>query len=1145
MSDESSSGEIQMPPHMIALARAAQKGPAIADGGMLRKDDNAPATLDEVLERAAHRDARSGIIYLQPDGSEIYQPYKKLYDNSVHILEGLRALGVQPGERVLLQIEDKEDYLPTFWACILGGFVAVPIPIASEYYQRNTTAQLMRKAWELCDCPLVVANSSLLPPLYRFAAELGLEHFRVATVDTLRRYPLDPSGYNRHRCQPDNVAVIIFTSGSTGMPKGVVRTHENIVAKTRGLIQCLELTDREVTFYWLPLDNGMGLIDCHVRDVYLGCTQVLASPATVLREPLSWINYLDRYRATCSMAPNFAFNLVNEQIEGNLRRQWNLSELKHLLIGGEVIVPKTVRRFLQFLVPYGLPPTAVHPHFGMTETQGIIISTTFSLASSADEDHFVDVGLPVPGITVRIVAERDQLLLEGISGHIQVKGLAVTPGYFRNPDLNDKVFTSDGWFDTGDLGFLNDGRLAITGRAKNIIIINGRTYSCEEIESVVEGVPEVEVGCTAACAVRNAESNTDSLAVFYSTRCSSDAEIWEQLARIRAYMVSTTGASPSYLIPLEKAAIPRTELGKVHRTALKQQFDAGAFDDVLRRFNHKRRARDTEQQASDGGFKTESSVSPELVLSLESRMISIWQDVLEVDTLTTDDNFFALGGDSLLGMRMIAQARRVGINLLPKQLLQYQTIASLVRTATVAAMPTMVKRVEMDIELGPVPLTSSQVWQLAGARDPNHYTNEGYLLEVQRPLNQRVLTQTTQSLIANHDALRLRFAKDGSGWKQFLSPPSDSVPVTWVDTTTLVEPEQQMIIQEWANRLQRSMDLLAGPIMHIAYFDRGPRRSGLLLWIINHLIVDYFSFGILLEDFQTVYEQLAHGEEIRLPPKTTSFKRWAERLNEYVRSLEVERELKQYWLLLPWHSAMPLPVDHPEVKSVSMLVTRTLYESWLSQDETSVLLERVTDTQTSMIDMLLTAIVEVLARWSGRSAIHVCVLDHGRDTILEDIDLSHTVGCISYGRRLFLWWRTTDTPKDALASIREQITACPHDGRNFELLYYLSDHRSQLDMVPPPEIELNYFSRLNAKKYITSLFASLDTNVGPRNGPEEIDNYPPLTVTAEVVADQLRLNWGYNEQMYDRGTIQHIASSCVAILGTLANDFARPWHQQD
>ncbi|WP_293123768.1 AMP-binding protein [Moorena sp. SIO4G3] len=279
--------------------------------------------------------------------------------------------------------------------------------------------------------------------------------------------------------------------------------------------------------------------------------------------------------------------LENRQNTGSQQenhRGWDLSSMHFILNAGEAIVAKTVRRFLEVLGQYQLLDRAMHPAWGMSETSSAVtFSSKFLLSSTTDEQKFVEVGSPVPGFAIRIVDNQNQIVKETMAGRVQVKGLSVTSGYYQNTEANQDAFTEDGWFNTGDIGFLRQGCLTITGRQKDIIIINGLNYYSHEIEATIEEIEGVEVSYTAACAVRDAESDTDKLAIFFNpAKTASDREA-DLLKEIRLLVVDRFGINPDYLIPVERDVIPKTAIGKIQRSKLKQRFETGEFNTIIKR----------------------------------------------------------------------------------------------------------------------------------------------------------------------------------------------------------------------------------------------------------------------------------------------------------------------------------------------------------------------------------------------------------------------------------------------------------------------------------------------------------------------------------------------------------------------------------
>lgn len=577
--------EIQLTTHSQKIEDknySTAKKLAISHGEPLPYSPDAPKNLVEVLQRAS-KNSNKGIIYIKSDGSETVQSYRELWQDAQRILAGLRKIGLKPQDKVIFQLADNQDFISAFWGCVLGGFVPVPVSIAPIYEPANNTASKLKNTWEMLEKPLVLTSVSLAADIDSFSRVLNLENFKIATVDQLSQCEPDLNIYNN---QPEDLAILFLTSGSTGMPKCVMLNHHNILSMTTGLILMGHFSSQESVLNWMPLDHVGALVSLSIMAVSLGCQQIHVPTDLIVQNPLQWLDLIDKYQATISWSPNFAFSLICDRSVEINRQQWDLSSMKFIINAGEPIVTKTARNFLKLLSRHGLPTNAIHPAFGMCETSsGITYSDSFSLESSSDETSFVELGLPIAGAALRIVDDNEQIVTENTIGRLQVKGASVTSGYYQNSQANQEVFTSDGWFNTGDLGFLDQGRLTITGRIKDVIIINGLNYYCHEIEAALEEITGVEVSYTAACAVRQSGSNTDKLAIFFHTSFNDDESLLTLLKEIRACVVNKVRINPDYLIPVDKEIIPKTAIGKIQRSQLSQRFKTGEFQSIIKRID--------------------------------------------------------------------------------------------------------------------------------------------------------------------------------------------------------------------------------------------------------------------------------------------------------------------------------------------------------------------------------------------------------------------------------------------------------------------------------------------------------------------------------------------------------------------------------
>lgn len=561
---------------------SASKKLAISHGEALQYPQDAPKTLTEVLQRAAQNSTK-GIIYIQPDGTEKVQSYGELWQDAQRILAGFRKLELKPQDKVIFQLEDNQDFICAFWGCVLGGFVPVPISIASTYEQVNTTTSKLQNTWQMLGKPLVLTSASLAPNIDGLSKLLNLENLQIATIDQLRECEPD---FNLHQSQPEDLAILFLTSGSTGIPKCVMLNHRNLLSMSSGLIFIGHFSSQESILNWMPLDHVGALVSLSIMAVDLSCQQIHVPTDLIVQNPLLWLDLIDNHQATITWAPNFAFSLMCDRAFDISRKKWDLSSMRFVINAGEPIVTKIARNFLKLLNCHGLQTNAIHPAFGMCETSsGITYSDSFSLESSSDDTTFVELGSPIADASLRIVDENEQIVTEDTIGRLQVKGASVTSGYYQNPQANQEVFTKDGWFNTGDLGFLRKGHLTITGRQKDVIIINGLNYYCHEIEAAVEELEAVEVSYTAACAVRQPGINTDKLAIFFNTSLSDNDSLATLLKEIRTKVVNKVGVNPDYLIPVDQEIIPKTSIGKIQRSQLSQRFNTGEFKPIVKQID--------------------------------------------------------------------------------------------------------------------------------------------------------------------------------------------------------------------------------------------------------------------------------------------------------------------------------------------------------------------------------------------------------------------------------------------------------------------------------------------------------------------------------------------------------------------------------
>ncbi|MFJ8597070.1 SDR family NAD(P)-dependent oxidoreductase [Streptomyces sp. NPDC093598] len=589
-------------PHAAAAPPEAAGGKPSSElyGGDLTVPEGGATTLQEALRQAAALAPDKGTVYVRAGHEPELQTYPELLAEAERVLAGLRAAGLEPGDAALFLFADHRSYMTAFWACVMGGFVPTPVALATTYTAHNEANRKLRGAWELCGHPVLLTDEATAPALREVRTLWGESTVRVLSVDKLAAHPADHDWYPATGHTP---VINLLTSGSTGVPKCVQHTHASVTARTWAAAQGRGYTEDDVSVIWMPLDH-VTMVFYNIRDVFLRCLHVNGRIDDFLGDPLLWLDLLDRYRATNTWAPNFAFNLVNEYADRIAAGSWDLSTVREFANGGEPVIAATCRRFLQLLAPHGLRPDAMAPAWGMSETcSGVTyatqsrdderLGTVVVAPSSFDGDlrfaerggsgkdavSFSTVGAPLPGVRIRVVDAQGATLPQDRIGELQIRGVTMMRGYHGNPEADRAAFDADGWFRTGDLAFVHDGHLVIAGRKKDQIVVRGANYVAHELENVIEEAEGVRVTYAAATGVREPGEGSDRLVVFFVPTRWDEEFLDRTLRDIRARLGREVGLAPDLIVPVTTAEFPKTASGKIQRNALVTDLKAGRFAD--------------------------------------------------------------------------------------------------------------------------------------------------------------------------------------------------------------------------------------------------------------------------------------------------------------------------------------------------------------------------------------------------------------------------------------------------------------------------------------------------------------------------------------------------------------------------------------
>jgi len=571
---------------------------ALIEGDEKIQHNESLTVLPELLYETCKKYGNEELILIDQEGVRKHLSYNDLLSRATAIAAGFKEKGLNPGEKVMILLEELEDYFPAFWGCQIAGLIAVPFGVPKVLDDNNETKTL-NNIWEMLDQPYFVSTNITQEKLLKLNSK-----YKIIPIEILKDFSTKISNY---KSNPDDIAIIFFTSGSTGLPKGVTQSHKNIISRSYSAIENHNLSSSDISMGWMPVEHVGGLLMSHVEEVVAGCKQIHVKTAYILEDILRWFDIISEYKVTLSWAPNFAYNLAKIALVNNVDKDWDLSSLRVLISAGEVVNAETSKKLLNILGKYNLSPKSMRPEWGMSETcsavlgskfynssndEGIIRIKTSSLTSilektddEVDSMAYVSLGEPFNGSSFRIVDEYNNLLTSRVIGKLQIRGNTVTPGYYKNEEENNKVFVGDKWFDTGDLAFIYDDNIYFAGRTKDIIIINGINYNNTEIEATVEELDQIEASYTIASGINNNSRGEEKLVIFYCSKLTAFDDIIKQIKTIKAYVTKNVGVTPDYIIPVMKKDVPKTSIGKLQRAKIVKLFDEGKFNDIIKKID--------------------------------------------------------------------------------------------------------------------------------------------------------------------------------------------------------------------------------------------------------------------------------------------------------------------------------------------------------------------------------------------------------------------------------------------------------------------------------------------------------------------------------------------------------------------------------
>jgi len=540
----------------------------------------------EALIKTAELEGDTGFVFVDEAGGISYLSYKELLYSSIVVANGLRKKGIREKQIVILQVSDRSQYFTLWWALLWLGAMPLTIAVPSEYSDEQPIARKLKNVVSsLADCVVVSdfsdgSSDAFLDKISSIESYVNCSVFHINDLaNTFSSDVVEESIQERSYYKANDVAFLQLTSGSTGTPKVIQISHQGILHQVYAAAEYNQFEVGDKTLNWLPYDHVVPILTTHLRDVILGLSQYQVPTSFVLSEPLNWLQLMEKYDIQHSWSPNFGFKLVVDALNaidtaGGEYKISSLQNIKTLMNAGEQVIPSVVSDFMRLLQPLHLRDGAIQSAFGMAESCTCITYDNEYGLTNENNGSFSSLGGVIPGVDIRIVDEDNVLSDVGKIGRMQIRGPVVTPGYLNNPSANEESFVGDGWFNSGDLGYISQGALVLTGREKEMIVIRGVNYYCYEIEESITRHPSVTPTFVAAFSVIG-DSSKEELVVVYVE--SDNAESSHPERDINTIINREFGIEARYIVRVKHDQFHKTTSGKIQRAQFRKLFMAGEY----------------------------------------------------------------------------------------------------------------------------------------------------------------------------------------------------------------------------------------------------------------------------------------------------------------------------------------------------------------------------------------------------------------------------------------------------------------------------------------------------------------------------------------------------------------------------------------
>jgi amino acid adenylation domain-containing protein/non-ribosomal peptide synthase protein (TIGR01720 family) len=1079
-----------------------------------------PRTLVQSLQRRAAQTPDQVALRFLADSAEqnVVLSYRDLDQRARAIAAALQA-NVALGERAVLLFPSGPDYVAAFFGCLYAGVIAVPA-YPPESTRRHHQERLLS----------IISDAE--PRLLLTIASLGdglaqIENAPpVLSVDTLDAQLAER--WVEPELHADDIAFLQYTSGSTALPKGVQVSHGNLVANEvlirRGF--GIDLNPDDVIVSWLPLYHDMGLIGGLLQPIFSGVPCVLMSPAYFLGRPLRWLEAISEYRGTISGGPDFAYRLCSERVSESALERLDLSTWRVAYSGSEPIRLDTLERFAEKFATCGFTPNNFFASYGLAEATLFVAGGTRghgipalrldeqALAANRAEpgqgSAIMSCGTSQPGHAV-LIADPHTLseLPDNHIGELWASGPSIAHGYWRNPQASAKTFVQHAgrtWLRTGDLGFIREGQVYITGRLKDLLIVRGHNLYPQDIEQTIER--EVEVvrkGRVAAFAVNDQGLEGIGIAAEISRSVQKILPPEALIKAIRQAVAEAYQEAPSVVVLLNPGALPKTSSGKVQRSACALRHADGSLDSYAQ-------FPDLQAQASDAALESD----------LQNQIAAIWCEQLQVATVAADDHFFLLGGNSITVTQVVARLREtLGLELNLRMLFEAPTLASF--AASVAQLQQdggvaqgAIHALSRQDDL-PQSLAQNRLW-ITWQLDPQSsaYTIPG-ALRLRGELDEDAVRASFQHLIERHEALRTRFyERDGQAFQRVQATTEFDLQI--IDLSDLPGAEREARAQQIREDEARTQfDLEKGPLLWVTLVRLDDEDHQLLVTL-HHIIADGWSLSILIDEFSRLYAAATQGQPLALPPLALQYADYGSWQRQWLAEGEGQRQLA-YWKtqLGEEHPSLNLATDHP--RSAQQRHSASRHSVRLEAGLSAAIRQTAQDHQATPFMLLLAAFQSLLYRYSGQRDIRIGVPNANRPR-------QETQGLIGFFINTLVLRAELDgrLPFDQLLAATRQaaLGAQAHQDLPFEQLLEAFPHAREQGLF---QVMFNHQQRdLSALRRLPGMLAD-ELPWHSREAKFDLQLH-----SEEDRNGRLSLSFDYADELFETNTIRRLAEHFISLL---------------